>query len=616
MREGRRRLAEAAHALQERFLALGSRLEALHCSGQRLVAQAESLLALALGHGDGQRLLGAAAALAGDTLEFIAASERKSRELVAALRETRSRTRSLSRGEHALNQCVAPLKFIQVLFHIEAVRLPSGIRENFVSLIEEIGRLTAHIQEAVRQRFRQIQPANQVILTLEDHLRHRVSSFEETLRTRQSHLRVTLAGLQSDLARNQTRDARLPRVSQTIARAIGQVVMNLQVQDIINQKLEHVGEAIDQMSADLERLDSAASAQTASTSRGSWKQTSHLQAAQLAAARSDLEQAAQSISGALRSVLDLAAKLDADCLSLGDAPPSHTAIGDNGAAALLRATLGDLRATVAALVQDVQRDCQIAAPIEQMASNLSSTVKRMASDIHLLALNAHVQAAQTGEGTGLSTLATGLAQVSVEIAKLNETIVADLDSVGDSLTGLTRTLTDWLNQGRQHLSRLGQTGSEHECALMAYQEQASQCSREIAFTVEQIVTEARAALVEVEEALAILEPAHRLQEALETLAQSLPDAPADQTDAGGSPTDRLVPRYTMESERAVHRQILGVVPNGAVFVPGPQPVQHQARPQRSPDASPGTDGSSASAHESMNLAAVQSERFGDNVELF
>jgi hypothetical protein len=610
-------LPALAEDLEGRFLNLATAVEELPGVSAALVRHSQQLVALATGQNSGGSVYQATYDGLALRVGFVDRHWETIRGLREQLHHSLPAIDAMLRQESDLGQTVAPLKYIQTLFKVESAGLDSSLQSMFLALTEEISGLQSKVSETFGEKFQVLRDMRRVVANVVRDLERQDRELGRFLGERKQALEKTLGGLQADLEQNRRREVKLTQVSQCIAEKVGGLVLGLQAQDIVAQKLAHVRAACGQMG---ERYAGRRSLDTAGQS-GLLRflvQTATVEQAQLLSIQEDLRQTEEQLSGAITAIDDEVRRLDADCISLNEF--DSVTVGYNALIETLLEALGGVHEMVETTVTSTARAQAEIQPLGGRTSNVTATMRELSAHIRVIALNAQVQAARIECGTGLEVLAAATNRVAVETAGISEAIATQLDQFAVTMDGLVRSIVALHAEGAAQQRSWHERNETERGALHAVRDAALRELQETAGCADRV----RALIGAMRDKISLgalaeqplagpLEPLQAVAQHAGELRQlpeftGLTDVSATEPDLGA---------YTMESERKVHQAALAAA----------------GRNHTAPDArlgrSPGDDSSSGSALTGLATSGARQgedqaagagnetrKEFGDNVDLF
>jgi hypothetical protein len=624
-----RNLAQACRGLEQQFLDTSARLEALVRYAAQFVEQVEKLVRLATGQeGDGL-VFANAMRLIEQAAGFLAGCQEKTAEILGLLRNYNLEIEGLLRVEAELRRTMLPLKFVQTLFKAESAPLGVGGQQMFGSLTEEIEGLHGQVREIFGTKFQELAQTHRAIGAVVTQLDRQVSSLQEVTTAHRARIESSLATLKRELAANQERDVRLGRLSRGLAREVDEVVVGLQFQDIISQKLQHVRAALPELEAAFARFQHGGGAGTPHESMQALHQACRLEAGQLEVAQAELAKAEAGIRAAIEKVLLHLGDMDSQCLSLDEFKLLTTSF--DGMVQVLLETIEEVRALVDQTVASAAEAHQLLEPLGGLASDLTAVVRGLSARIRLVGLNAQVQAARAAQdhrGAGLEVLSARTSEISRETSRISQQAAGRLDALAAGLAESVRAFGRLRTEGRGQQTALNQQGRGEEQQLHAFRDRALETLHGIGTSLDDIRAEARQTLESVQFSRfhQVMLPA--LRQPLQAIA-----AAAErwlQAEGRGVSHTNLIGRfkrdYTMASERQVFDGVVSATcaAPAAGSVARPAPLEPARRAQTPPPADtpaaaiPRLAAVAEPEREPVALveAAAGGSDLGDNVELF
>ncbi|MBP8257413.1 MAG: hypothetical protein KAX37_08820, partial [Opitutaceae bacterium] len=602
-------------------------------ASESMVRHSERLLVLASGQESGQSTFDTTIKLLEDPLAFIDHSQSQLEGLIARLEDSIQQIDRLIRSEVLLNRAVAPLTYIQTIFKIESAGLDHSVQQMFIALTEDIERLHQQVSQTFGEKFAVLRLARDTIEKVVAQLRADAKSQGLILREKRQGVERALIKLNTDLKDKETSDIKIRNASRTVNQQVGQLVMSLQTQDIVSQKLAHVESAIPEIIRRHELGLTESEANATGQDLAYCATSCRLQEAHLEAIGHDLEQAHKDISGASQEIQNQITQLDQDCLFL-DEFDKVVAEPDRLVPTLLN-TIEEVRTMVHKAVTTAEQAYTAIRPIGGLASNLTGVMRELSAQIQLIALNAQVQAAHNCGGTGLEVLASGTALISTDTREISEKVASGVDSLTVDLTRLVDAFEQLRQQGAQRRDLMEGDARTKELELHAMRDE----------TLKEL-TEVGSALQQINDLIGAMVSENTLNtaaaERLTTLRAAFTSA-ADDTEShlqrAGVALDpsrfanELAKAYSVASEHEVQRRVLRLGPP-PVTLTGPKDltfdrqVHSDAIPSAGLPANPdaGNEGIPLRGDsviviagvpaETTDAAAKKDNSLGDNIELF
>ena len=551
----------AMREIEVRFLDVSATLETTTALGRDLVEHCEALIALALGQGGGEIMIDAAAQHIWHAIEFVERNDQRVHSLIEQLRVADRQITLTLGSEQTLVRTLAPLTFVQTLFRVESASLSHEVREMFHALGSEIERIRVRVETGFREKFALVREIQRILRRAIQHLVTEQQRVQKSVAALRSHLTTSLGAMRASYEKNRDRDTRLIGVSQAVNQATGQVVMALQFQDILNQKLQHTHAVLEEMTASFDHLPADRSG--ACHSLRFIQQSGQVAAAQLAAMHDELVNAGTTIGGGLREIIRLMETIDGDCVALRDLDSVTT--GVDGAVQILLDSLEDVRRLLSAAETHTTGAHQEIAPIAGMTTNFTAFMRELSLEIQLIGLNAEVQSARVGAGTGLEVLSAQTSAISRDTSELSLTLAAQVDTL---TSGLDQAVVSF-REIRDEIQKFGVTFdaelASDGASLHDYRDSSLKVLHHISEELAKLDSHSRAAHQQADFAAAAARPLGELKTAMESLAAAA-NAAAEEAGVEVNTvglTDRFIEKYTMRSQVDVHHEALGLQPAAA-----------------------------------------------------
>lgn len=575
LRAAELQLEPASRELEARFLATGAELQGLSGLSRTFVERVEKLVRLAAGKEGESVLFAGAVEMIERAIQFLVSCQEQTTQILGRLHASKVQIEQLLGAEAELQRTIAPLKFVQTLFKSESAPLGSAVQRMFNALTREMETLHGKVRDIFGTKFKHLEQTHQTIGRVIGKLDAQARSLAQIATTQKAQIEATLETLRRESASNQERDVRLHRLSQQIGREVVQVVMGLQFQDAINQKLQHVAAELPQIEARFAEISAVPEGTAAGEPLRFLRQSSRLLAKQLEVAGADLARAETSIQGAIQNVLTHLTGMDSRCLSLEEFKLLTASF--DGMVQVLLETIAEVRELVVATVASATDAFELLRPLGAMASDLTSTVRGLSAHIHLIGLNAQVQAAQAGRdarGAGLEVLAARTSEISAETNRISEQAARQLDELAAGLAASVESFAGLRAEGGIQQEILDKQGRAEEQQLHAFRDAALSTLQEIGTSFTDIRTQADKALqtVHFEAFRQVTIPG--LQTPLQTIAETAERWLKDESGATGEANlvEGFQRDYTMASERQVFADMVGAARVDGLPVASPAPA--------------------------------------------
>lgn len=550
-------LAPVTASVEKRFLEISAGLESVSETSGQLLAQSELLIRLATGEEGGETAVQAAITKLMPPLTFLLECHAESTALNGRLKEFHGQIASTLAVEHDFQRTVEPLRFVQILFKVESATCEHAVQEMFLALVREIEKLHQQVSGIFKEQLAKLHQTQVTLDAVITDLSSSVARQQSVTISRHKHISESLEKLRSEIEKNRSIDFDLGRVSREIASETGRVVMALQFQDIINQKLQHVREAVLAMSEARGRALLAKDEKELGAELRFLEQTGRIVVGQIDQAEKDLAEAQGKITGGVRSILDGMEKLNRDCLALKEL--DSVAVGTDGLVQKLLDTFEEVARLVKETVSFSGRAHDVIRPVGDMASNVTGILRSLSREMHLIGLNAQIQSAQVGTGTGLEVLSSQTSEIAKATSDLSDRVAVQLDDLRQGLLGSIEAFERLHRNGVAHGDTLDRECPEETRALHEHRDKSIKALMNAGEQASLLGQQARPLLHSAQFDDITGNALPELRVAVDRLAKQAAKL-ADDIGASNEVTDRtnqFTSRYTMASERNVHMAALG-----------------------------------------------------------
>jgi hypothetical protein len=489
----------------------------------------------------------------------------------------------------------------------------------FGALTRDIEQLHDQICELFATKFIELRDIQRTVNEVIQELQTQTDTLWKGISQERVQIDQSLEKLQRELADNEKRESRISRLSREVNHEIQQVIVGLQYQDIINQKLEHTCTALEEMASQVD----------ASNDPLMLKRSCCLQSEQIQAVRHDLAGAEKTVRNGADKILSHLVNADSHCVSLEEF--QQLTVTADGMVQVLVDVFVTLRKEIAVTVESSEKAFIKLRSISGLASNMTVVVRDLSQRIHLIGLNAQIQAALVVKGVGLEVLSARTSEISRATNQISEDVARQLDQLVSGLTGSVASLETLRSEALKQQAVLNNEGAETEKGLHAMRDEALASMMNVTSLLGEVRTEAEgvtATLTYVETYDGTLA---RIQTELDVLAKSLGNAaPAKGGNLGGF-VHELQNKYTMTSDRKIYARVMGGQTSHSSSVePSTVEFFHRSRPPEetrpasaipmNPTMAAGAIADSpatppANVNESTNRAGFAAD-LGNNVELF
>ncbi len=468
----------------------------------------------------------------------------------AAFHELQGWLAQLPKQHDELLRALLPLSMITTAFRIEASRHPGEVQEVFAGLATKVNRMVHEVRGTLERQFEELAASEQIVHNLMEQLTAAIQAQRKEASSSLESSRSHLHTLSQALANSATGAADLAQQNQAITRHIGKIVIALQCQDIASQKIQHVGEAMDEMRAHLEDAGLATSA-AESDPRQFVSHAARIQLHQVKDVFDQLNGAADGLRNGVQSL-----RAESSAAAEGAVKVGGTALNAN-IASESQARIGGMLAIVK---QAVEKIGDILAAFESLQArfvNCSKEATVLAVDVRYAALNAQLFAIHARDGATLEVLAGRMRVVSDETLLQVGRMGASLRQTDEMISNLRQRLADFQSLGQTEQQVLSDESivsrkklSDLESAIPALIEKISGRQETFAQSVDEV-------LANVQFPVAVAEANPRSIGFFQDLVAWSNEGASEATaDSASQKLELLKSKYTMESERQAHAAAL------------------------------------------------------------
>jgi len=532
--EARAAIDRINQSLESSFVALGSHFEPLTTHMQILVASSECLRRLAPGTSGGSSIFQEAIAHLQGPLGHIDSCAAEQPRLLELLGGCAEEMRRMLAFQTRLQDVLAPLSFVEILFKVESASLDLELRETFSTVAADIQRLRTLVNEAFRGNAELLASTHATIVGVSRKLSTDLQAHARASAEKRARITAALDRLEARLAQGARGDVDASSLSRDLATHIGTVVGGVQYQDIVMQKCSHVRTALEEWE------QGGACDRTLLT----------VQIAQLDGALADIDAALEQIDSGIQKTRDLARSIDERC-SAQDGLQGMAAAADDMIRLLLEA-MRETREIVSGSTRLLQEAHAAVRPAGDVAGSMTSALGELSINMRLVALNAQVRSVQLSSGTGLEVLAVRTAEISNHITTVSTDITNHLDHLRSVTGGMFAHFESLQRLGADQENALTVGSGPIEARLQQLSAETHNGFTAIGHAVDSVRTVAGAAeaglrqIATDREALRLT--VDRLRGAAEVHRGTRDPASSDRTASHA----RI---YTMESERRIHDAI-------------------------------------------------------------
>jgi hypothetical protein len=583
-----------SQASDERFTELARALFGVSSVLRGCQTNSRTLITLAYGQ-DSEHAIASAHELHKSTIDLVHASIGLAISENSHLQEIEAKLLDACKSETAFLQNNVHFRVLAISVKIEASRLSSDDQALFSLVAAQISDIDQRIAATTQRAFSRLQ----AIITAAATERGDLTSLENTLRDDSlvsiNTIRQELDRLEEQLAPCAIQGLSIEKKFGDLHPEVLALITALQSQDIVRQKLEHVGAGFRDIT---DHLDHHAGA-TPPFEPPFLTRAARVQREQLREARRAIEQAADHLVSGLQTLANQSAHLNGDLNTLNTL--SVAALRGCRVHELFKQQIGEL-SRIANLGRTTSDNiATLVSRVEDVITIFFGELNALSYDVKLVALNAQVTSARTVGAEALTYLAS-------EAARLSDS--TDLNT-GD----LTRLLSSCLTELRQIRDESAQflnlINAEQQTLETGFHLIGEKLGRLCTRTANEITDSTRLfenANTQLNELLPRLDFPALVATCFDT-AEQLSDsliAVADDwsathnqelSDHGAQALARHEGRYTMQSENAIHATVVGAAAVAAstetqatddmelfdAAAPAPTSEPVAAQPEKKPD---------------------------------
>jgi hypothetical protein len=428
-------LISLVHGMEKEFLATGEGLSQLAQQLNGIQKKCKSLTELTLGQGE-DAAVQFAFQLLKKAEDLVLASYEQYDHVFATFNELRQRLAQLSSQYHQLMRVLSPLNFITMSFRIEASRHPVEVQESFTTLAANVTGTVNEVRNTLQRQFEDLAASERIAGGLMEQVSASIQKHRAQVTATLEKSRRNLRALSEALTSSGAGAANLSHLNQAVHRHIGGIVMAQQCQDITRQRVEHVGEAMDEIRAHLVD-DRPARSGTDSENQRFVFRAGEIQLHQVQDVFGQLNGAADSLKSGIRSLrteagaaAEVAVKVGASTL-------------DANVAGQCQAGIGEILGIVRQAVQRIADITAAFAPLQASFVDCTSQAGTLANDVRLAGLNAQVFAIHAPNGATLEVLAGRVRAISEDVIHLVGVMGSSLNHTTEMVHNLRQRLEDF-----------------------------------------------------------------------------------------------------------------------------------------------------------------------------
>lgn len=548
-------LTQSAATFEQQFLLTLTTLEELQDAGQGLSEQSASMLEL---NQSEKNPINSVSEKLCPNLAFIKSSAHSIESFVESLKANLQRIDATLSFETNLNQTLSQLTYIRTLFAVEAAPLEQNAKVMFTSLVEEIHRLQTDVTEIFKTNFAALrqnrETINALIKDLTQQANNQLTTQRESRLEMDSSIQVQTKELSLDIEAN----SEIKRQSENIAQSIGTAIISLQTQDIVSQKIQHIFEISDEMRGRFAAISKHKQKEDRCAEYRFLENAALVNVNQIEAIKSELQAADRSINTSIQEITLSIHQMDKSAPRTNS--ENHAGQKQEARGQSLVRALENAGAILSRSRGFLEQAFKAIKPIRGQTTDVSSTINKLSSQLHLIGLNAEIHAARTGGSTALETLSAKTSGISVETRDLCRDISVQLDSLSEALNINVNALESLLEES---ISTHTQLQNEIPLEIKNLHQQSElyqNCQTETERSLEKLseLTQTQETRIDFEATMrSELEAFQKSQSQISEYAKTIADRLNIEVSVP-EVMNELLSRYTMNSEKEIHLQTLGI----------------------------------------------------------
>ena len=558
----REKLQFASGDLEKKFLDIGAGLERLSADSATLLKRCEELKKSRSQDDSDHGILDPLVELINSPLEFLTSCESQFEGLTSDLYQADQQIRNLMSSMANIQRAVAPLAFLQVLFRVESVHLPADRQQMFTTLTNEIQEFRGNLLNTFSERREMLLLSLKTINKGAAKLDEIVDCYQRTTHGRRLQVEQTLGDLRQGISDQQSRDTGFASVSADISKKVGQIVMGIQSQDIISQRLCHVLDGFKDLLVQWQeaRLHENQVGIDEFASRAS--QVTRVLSEQLTGIDEEACKAETAIQSGLECILQSIQGMEKIAgLNSGDTPSKK----DGSKAEQLNSLIESLQEPILHTHRQIGVACDLVKPLGDQVCDLYGITMELSDSIRLSGLNAQVQSAQVENGGGLEVLSARTSSIASETKTVAGQVCKELELFAHGLMKIVGSFNELREQALQHQQVLVSGGKQNRQHLDEIHKQnetdaweVSQLALSVKQTVYAVQSDGRFRA-------GLSDTISKALECLEEIGSVADKYLANKGIAVVSDKilDKLRSNYTMASEISAHDKAVESIRNGA-----------------------------------------------------
>ncbi len=433
-------LLQLMNDIERDFLGLGQSMKEMSRPVRELRGCCEKVVTIACGESGGHAVQFSMELL--KKSEGLAeASQGQFEDVVSFFSELKKRLVDVTDQQDNLVRTLRALPCIIIHVKLQSSTLDPATRETFAALIVEIQGIMHKLGNAVERQLEEIKRIAKAEITISQLISSLSEKVMQHKREVSSHLdgcRSNLEQIERSLRNSGGMIEEISVESKSIGRHSSNVVVSLQCQDRVRQKVEHVGAAMEEMVAHLGQfLETSMTEPERQEAKLYLKEAASIQLKQVGRIMDELKSSANGISLGIDGIEGGASQISQKALLTAECSFSEDLVQQ------VSSDINKIISMIRVTVEGVQEIRAAVAPFEAGFANSAGEIRSLALDIRFVSLNAQIYAEHFKEGRALSVLSNSLREVSDCAFDIVSIIFNHIENLREMMMTLNRRLADF-----------------------------------------------------------------------------------------------------------------------------------------------------------------------------
>jgi hypothetical protein len=539
-------------AMEEEFLELGTLLRKITSLGREVRSRSDEITDAATGRTE-DAAIQFAFQLLKKAEDLVHASREQYNNVSVVFQKMHVEVMQIARERNALVRTLSPLEMTNSQFRIQSCAFDESTRATFFALADSIGSIVGDVQNAVGQRFEELERTGEATEKAVTRLTNLATEQKAETERMLAETRMNLSTLNQALHSSEAAAQSMAQAGLKISSGVSKAIVALQCQDMARQKFQHIGLAIDEMVGHLATGSADGFTGTAETDcRHFLADAGRVQLMQLRAVFEQLEQAGRQVGVGLAEIDSEAKALADHALRSGGATLDGEIIGQ--AIQSIHAVLlviENAAVSIGSVVDLVQK-------LKSTFSDCTSQILGLALKLRLVALNAQIFAAHVSTGAALEVVAGNTRSVADEAVRQLDEISARVTDVVDSVVDLEQRLSDYHELAIMEQRLLSNESAESEKKLRTLEMSLRGALNAIVLLERELSETLRGTAESIRFPDAVSTTSARATALFEQIVLQYSDSSNGADVASHLKAQELNRNYTMAHERAVHEAVIGI----------------------------------------------------------